>query len=371
MINQKPDKLKVGCFVSAHGFGHATRVSAVIQEISKQFNALDLFILGNTPKWFWKINLPQNCTFELFDDITDVGLVQNGPFKHDLNLTLERVTDFIKFKKSQLEFSLSVVTAHQPDFLLCDISPLGIEVGRRLEIPTILLENFTWDWIYQPFIKEDKRFEAVAQKLENIYRNATKRLQCTPFCQGIPGGIKLSPVFRKSTWDKKKVFTRLGIRETQKYILVTTGGISMKHIFRKTPEEFFLVIPGIYKNIRKKNNTIFLPMNIDIPFPALVSAASCVIGKAGYGTVSECWGMNIPFIGVFRDSFRESLVLRSFCQKNLVFNEISLSELCDGSWSELVPALISEKVKQTERKNGATRASSAIIKFLFSKGEVL
>jgi len=32
---------------------------------------------------------------------------------------------------------------------ICEIAPMGILVAKETRVPAILVDNFTWDWIYQ------------------------------------------------------------------------------------------------------------------------------------------------------------------------------------------------------------------------------
>ena len=367
MIKEKSQQLRFVCFVSSHGFGHATRVSAIIQQISKKFTSLEIIIFGETPLWFWQLNIPSNCSFSLHEQVTDVGLVQLDPFTHNLNLTLDKVDKFISTLNYPNDGLLAKVANFKPNFILCDISVLGIKVGGILGVPSILVENFTWDWIYEPFKSKEKYFGRVIPVFKEIYKQANKRIQCIPICQEIDGTTKINPIYRDLNGNKESTFSKLSLGQENKYILVTTGGISMKHAFNKVPKPYFLVVPGDYSKIIIKDGVIYLPMNSDIPFPDLVNSASCVIGKAGYGTIAECWGMNIPFYGVFRKSFRESNVLRNFCRNNLISEEISLAYFISGGWLKSIPDLIDKaKKKDSENKhNGATQACEEIISYIF------
>lgn len=367
MINKIPEKLRIACFVSHHGFGHASRVSAVIEQLSKNFPSFELLIFGKTPDWFWGLNIPPNCTYSLIDQITDIGLVQEGPFAHDLNLTLEQVLQFIKFSDEQLSIPLKAIEEFQPDFILSDISPLGLEVGNRLKISTILLENFTWDWIYRPFVKLEKDFAYVISKLETVYSYANSHIQCTPFCERAQGAFKANPVYRSFSKDKQNVYSSLNITPGKEYVLITTGGISMKHTFFDTSEDIYFVIPGNYQKVHRQKNQIYIPMHFHVPFSELVFCASAVVGKAGYGTISECWGTGTPFIGVFRDAFRESAELKKFCLEKLNFREISLDEFTSGAWTKHLPVLNGNKLVPSDGENGAYQVSNEIIRFLFSE----
>ena len=365
MIKATSSNLKIACFVSPHGFGHATRISAVIQELALNFQCLELIIFGKTPQWFWENNLPKNCKTRFCDTKTDIGLIQNGPFLHDSGETLKEVIRFLEFLPDDLERTIEWIHSFEPTFILCDISPLGIEIGSRLNIPTLLLENFTWDWIYQPFTKEQDKYKGVIKKLSSIYEKASLRLQCLPYCERDRNAKKLNPIFRPPSLPKNQVLQTLGLGENDSYILVTTGGISMEHTFKSSTENPYLVIPGDFTETTKKGSMIYIPMNSKIPFPDLVNTSSLLVGKAGYGTVAECWGMNIPFLGVFRDSFRESAFLRQFCIKELNFKEITLPEFIDGSWIKLIPDLLRKKISSfSEKRNGTKDACSHIVTFV-------
>ena len=365
MIKTTTPTLKIACFVSPHGFGHATRISAVIQELAQSFQCLELIIFGETPQWFWQNNLPKNCKFRFCETETDIGLIQNGPFLHDSVETLKKVNQFLKFPSSELEGPIKWIRSFEPAFILCDISPLGIEIGSRLSIPTLLLENFTWDWIYQSLIEDKDEYKHAIEILSSVYAKVSLRLQCMPYCEESRLAKRLNPIFRSPSLLKSQVLEGLGLEEEDSYILVTTGGIPMAHTFKNPTGNPCIVIPGDFTEITKKDSIIHLPMNSRIPFPDLVNASSLVVGKAGYGTIAECWGMDIPFLGVFRDTFRESNILRHFCKQEVNFKEITLPEFNDSSWMKYIPDLLGKKISNSPvKRNGAKDACAQIIHFL-------
>jgi hypothetical protein len=365
LIKTTSPSLKIACFVSPHGFGHATRISAVIQELAQNFPCLELIIFGKTPQWFWENNLPKNCKFRFCETKTDIGLIQNGPFLHDSVETLKEVNRFLKFPTSELERPIKWIHAFEPTFILCDISPLGIEIGSRLNIPTLLLENFTWDWIYQSFLEDQDEYKYAIEILISVYAKVSLRLQCMPYCEESRFAKRLNPIFRLPSLPKSQVLESLGLEQDDSYILVTTGGISMGHTFKNPTGNPYLVIPGDFPEMTKKGSIIYLPMNSRIPFPDLVNASSMLVGKAGYGTIAECWGMDIPFLGVFRDTFRESGILRQFCIQELDFKAITLPEFNDGSWMKYIPDLLGKKISNSPAKrNGTKDACAQILHFL-------
>ena len=359
-----PRPLRVACFVSSHGFGHASRMSAIINQIYRKDNRVKFMIFSQVPSWFWSANIPQNCSIQVINEETDVGLVQKDPFYHSLEDSYVQLEEFLSFSDSRIKRSTALLNSLDPHLILCDISPLGIELGNRLQIPTILLENFTWDWIYQSYIEQYPIFEHLVEMLKRIYDKTDLRIQCRPFCEEIKNCISVNPIFRFPQTDRDVVLSRLGLSSSDNYVVLTTGGIPMKHKIVENTHGFHVIIPGDYNSIHRQDEVTYIPMNFDIAFIDLVRSSSHVIGKAGYSTVAECWGMNIPFTGVFREHFPESQVLREFCQKTLTFNEVSHSAFIDGSWCELFKDLPVTSMKHSPKTNGATQAVDEIMSFI-------
>ena len=359
-----PPPLRIACFVSSHGFGHASRIAAIITQIYRKDNRAEIMIFSQVPSWFWPANLPRNCRIKVINEKTDVGLVQKDPFHHSLEDSYVQVEKFLSFSDSRIKRSTTLLRSLDPHLILSDISPLGIELGNRLQIPAILLENFTWDWVYKSYIEQYPRFEHLVERLKRIYNKADLRIQCRPFCEEIKNSTPVNPIFRFPQIDRNTVLSRLGLSSSDKYVILTTGGIPMKHKILGNTHGFHVIIPGDYNSINRQDKVTYIPMNFDIAFIDLVRSSSHVIGKGGYSTVSECWGMNIPFTGVFREHFPESQVLREFCQKALTFNEISHPAFIDGSWFELLKDLPAATMKHSPRINGATQVVEEIVNFI-------
>lgn len=363
MSKKSIQHLSLACFVSSHGFGHASRVAAVIHSLSLKVEKIDLCIFGDTPAWFWKANLPTHgCSHSLFPLQTDVGLIQKSPFEHDLEQTYRQVLDFLTFSSPEIDSARTTLKKLQPQLALCDISPLGINLSKELGIPVILQENFTWDWIYKEYENKISGFSEIRNSLSQIYAKVDLRVHCSPCCHPTPLWPEVNPIFRPPTLSPLETKKRLGLGASEEFALVTTGGIPMNHLAPQN-SEIVLLIPGNFRELKREGKILYLPMNCGVPFTSLVNAACLVVGKAGYGTISECWGTDTPFLAVFRDSFRESDILRKYCEENLFSKEIPLETFIDGSWLELARQLKSAKKKALTSENGSGQVAELILEF--------
>ena len=159
-----PRPPNVACFATSHGFGHATRAVAILRTLAKNSPGLTVNLFSTLPDWFWTENLSPEVPYHAHQLETDVGLVQKSPFEHDLDQTITRLERFLAFDEPALEDTRKTLRESKPDLILCDVSPLGLVLGKELGIPTVLVENFTWDWIYGAYLDEEPRFEPFVEQ---------------------------------------------------------------------------------------------------------------------------------------------------------------------------------------------------------------
>src|SRR5512135_1927180 len=151
-IAAKMNQHRIAWFISPHGFGHAARAAAIIQALCEAHPGIGIEIFTRVPEWFFGDSL--TGSFRYHPLVTDVGLVQETSLKEDAARTLERLDRFFPFGTKLVERLARVVRRLECRCIVCDIAPLGIAVARRAGIPSVLVENFTWDWIYQAYLPD-------------------------------------------------------------------------------------------------------------------------------------------------------------------------------------------------------------------------
>lgn len=357
--------MKIACFISSHGFGHATRCLAALDALSQKFQPLEISIFSSLSKPFLVQNL-DSIQFTSHNTKTDIGLLQKTPFEHDLTQTVFEWERFLDFKSSENQKTAESVKEINPDFILCDISPLGIKLGKQLKIPTVLIENFTWDWIFQTYASAEPKFLPIIEKLNEIFRYPDLRIQTNPICERIQGYPLVNPIFRMPRGSILETKRKIGINENGQVILITTGGIAQDFKFIQKLEQFSnynFIVSGDQPHEKFCKNIFFLPHNSPIYFPDVVNSCSVIVGKAGYGTVAEAWGNNKAFIRVFRHEFRESPYLKTFLDSNVPGEEIGLDTFLSGDWLNNLDNQSFQNSDTTDTRkdlNGATQVAELI-----------
>ncbi len=332
---------RVAYFITAHGFGHAARASAIMDAVSDIHPSVSFDIFTTVPAWFFEDSL--SGRFEYHDFLTDIGLVQKTPFLHHLKETIEMLNRFIPFDRELISDTANFLKQRACRLAVCDISPIGISIAAEAGIPSILIENFTWDWIYEDFIPADACFRRFADYFRGIYREVDYHIQTAPVCNPKAVDLTTGPISRKVRLPSARVREKLGISKETKMVLLTTGGVKAKYPFLKClafEPEICFVIPGASESYEKRDNLSLLPFRSGFMHSDLVNAADAVVGKAGYSTIAEVHQAGVPFGYVARSNFRETDRLVAFIEKEMQGIRIHDKEFKVGQWLPNVSRLL-------------------------------
>ena len=352
--NDTNNAKRIAYFISPHGFGHAARAAAVMQAISDIDTSVEFEIFTTVPSWFFQDSM--SASFKCHTLLTDIGLVQESAFQADLNKTISCLNDFLPFPASLISEITATVTTLNCDLIICDISPMGISIGYTAGIPSVLVENFTWDWIYEQYASADNGFNRHIKYLRSLFQTADYHIKTEPVCRRSSADLITSPVSRKLITSAYQVRKRLGIPETAEMVLITTGGINQNYGFieklKKLPDVRF-VMPGAGPKMEMRENCVILPHRSDFYHPDLVNASDAIVGKVGYSTLAEVYHAGVPFGYVTRSNFRESLPMTAFIEKEMQGVYLKESEFSSGRWIAKLQDLLKLNRVQRRQTNGA------------------
>mgnify|MGYP006417676451 CR=1 FL=1 len=352
-------------FISPHGFGHAARASAVMSALQECSPGMRFEIFTTVPEWFFEESIRGPFSYHAL--LTDVGLVQEGPLCANLPKTVAFLDEFLPFDPRQLEALAEKVNRLKCAMVLCDIAPMGIAVAREAGVPSVLVENFTWDWVYREYVLEEKGFKPHMAHLEALFYSADFHIQTAPACSKGPVHLATGPVSRKARKGRAQVRKDLRIPQQAPLVLITMGGIPKDHRFidrLASQKEIFYVAPGAGTGFRVSENVILLPHHSEFFHPDLVHAADAVVGKVGYSTLAEVYHAGVPFGYIKRTRFQESEILSEYIENYMTGFSIDERIFENGDWILRVPELLDQPSVTKEKRNGAEEAADFVLKLL-------
>lgn len=352
---------RIAYFVSPHGFGHAARACAVIEAIWEINPQLEVSIFTSVPQWFFQDSLQQEFCYHSL--VTDIGLVQTNPLLEDLEATLQRLDEFYPFPSQLLESTRDLVVQDNCDLVICDIAPLGVQIGKMVGLPTVLVENFTWNWIYQGYHQCQDRFARHIDYLEHLYEQVDYHILTEPYCFKNSPDLVTGPIARKSRTCAEDTKNSLGIPSGRKLVTITMGGIQEKYgalESLKSYSDAYFLIPGGRETAEYEENITFLPHRSTFFHPDLIEASDVVIGKIGYSTISEVFQSGRVFGYIPREQFRESPKLEAFIRETINSERITEQDYRSGEWVHQLDRLLSRQRQGREDPRGADQVAAFV-----------
>jgi len=352
----------IAIFVTPHGLGHAARTAAIMAAMRKREPGLRFELFTGVPLSFFRQSVETNLGYHQFD--LDIGLVQDAPLHADVSATIDRLDNFLPFDSQLTRKLAESVKALGCDLIVCDIAPIGIAVAQLAGVPSVLVENFTWDWIYEDYTTYRSQLDHHIEYLRMMFENADYHVQTEPVSRSGRADIVTDPVSRRIREAPQRVRHELNLPLDKKVVLVTMGGIpddcNFIHMLEERDSVHF-VVPSRGEAESKPQNVHYLPHNAGFYHPDVVNACDCVIGKLGYSTASEIYQAGLPYGFVMRPHFREAEVLASFVKKHMATVGFEPSEFEAGTWLEHLDELLKMPRDTSTRENGDAQAAAFIL----------
>lgn len=347
-------------FISPHGFGHAARACSVVAAVSRRRPEIRHHLFTSVPRAFLDQSLV-GVSFEFHSLECDVGMVQRTPLVEDVEETIRALERLPLDGGRVFDSVVCEVAATGCRLVISDIAPLGLAIADRLALPGVLVENFTWDWIYDAY--DDPRLAEFGQRQREIFDSAALRIQTTPVCREVRGARNVPPVSRSPRLAPDELRERLGIRADQRLVLLSVGGLDRTAIaggFRP-PEGTIVVAPGAGDAIDSRGNPIWIPTMGGPYHPDLVAASDLVVAKLGYSTAAEVYHAGTAFAYLRRGKFPESPVLEAFVREQVPSAALPEDWLGNPSTTRILQDLLEAPRPMNHRPNGAETAAELIL----------
>ena len=330
----------------------------------------DLFT--TVPEWFFRHSLDGLCRHH--PCVADVGLRQTSALEFDVEATRDAVEAFISQAPRDADSLADRVKGLGCSAVVCDISPLGLMVAERAGLPSVLVENFTWDWLYEPLAAQDPEFVPIVEWMRARFAEAGQRIQARPRCEPLAkSDLVVPPISCRPRRERPDVRAELDVGGDAPLVLITMGGVSQPLPFlaelRKRDDVTFVVTGSEHPFVRvgpsrlmtREGNLRLFHSAARVFIPDLIRAADWVVAKLGYGTLAEVWAAGRPLGYVGRSDFRETGPLKDFARSEIPSLEISEADFSTGTWIDRIDDLLALGSAPEKGTNGSEAAARWIM----------
>lgn len=367
MSSFKKERKNIAYYITGHGLGHATRSLELIRGLLQTGRYCVHTVSTVDEKFFrggleaYGVNLVDDETgldlyFNWFRNL-DTGGIQLDAIYLDVDTTLQRYHDTIHIHRDKLiENEARWLKEHNIDLILMDTTQIAIAAGKVAGVKASFVSNFTWDFIFEEMLKVADTSKLSSDRLISYQKMieccANDVRDCTHFIRYL-GGTPLPAGFDASKISRGPLITRpvkdkylrekLNIPVGTKVLVLGFGGFVMDDEIKDEflpPGWICLVLRATPKMIPSDR---FRAMDHDIYVPDLIYAADAVLGKIGYGFVSECLGCITPLIYIPRVHWPEEEHLEKVLISYEAGVKMPLEDFSGGNWAPYLDIALPKK----------------------------
>lgn len=270
--------------------------------------AASITSLGPIARWLFERTI--EVPFDLVADPTDTGVIQIDSLHLDAAATIAAARDFCSTLDARAEAEARLLGAKAVGLVICDAPPLACAAAARAGIPSIVVSNFTWDWIYQAYGEHLGSAPDLIDTIQAAYRQAQAAWRLPmhggfetflPSRQGASARqalIDVPFVARHSSKTPAQTRAHLGLPRDTCLALPSFGGYGVDGLDLDTVD-----LPPGWEMVRGLRQAEIYDAGLS--YQDLVRAVDVVITKPGYGIVSECLANDTPLVYTSRGRFAE------------------------------------------------------------------
>ena len=356
--------MKIAFFLTGHGFGHGVRSAALMEKISSE---IQIDIYTSLPENFFAEELHR--PYEVIACEIDCGCLQTDTITVDVEATLKRYSELNSNRTTFIGHYAKILKERGTDLIIGDIPPLAFPIAKAAGIPAWSFCNFDWVDIYRPYLAEFPEYQNLVRQMEADYSLADHRIRFFPEMtrSELPPYQKVGMVCRPGQSRREEFAEQFGLNPQKKWGLIYVGSFGLEGVAWNRLSEFseweFL---GLYQLDHAPENYHQIKKNPHFRYADLTASSDLVIGKLGYGLVTECLSLGKPVLFLGRKDFAEFDLLKNLLLARNMGLEINLQAFLRLDIADALKAL-------TARNFEALQATGVgnILKILNLNGLIL
>jgi len=334
--------------ISGHGYGHASRQVEIINAVARRMPDARISIRSSVPRVLFDRTL--NSPFEYDDRPCDTGVVQIDSLRLDEAATIRHASDFYRTFDARAREEAAWLESKGARFVVSDAPPLGCAAAALAGITSVVISNFTWDWIYAGYTEQLASAPDLVPTIQRAYRraNAAWRLPMHGGFDTFSQITELPFVARHAKHGRDDTRTALGLPLDRRLALASfsiygADGIDFARL--DSAVDWEVVLTGNGSPPPHRAGTRFVDERAlyaaGLRYEDLVAACDVVVTKPGYGIISECIANGTAMVYTSRGRFVEYDVLVREMPRYVRCAYLDQASLFAGRWRAALDEAVS------------------------------
>jgi L-arabinokinase len=345
-------------YATGHGYGHMTRLCAVLRALRERAPSLAIAVVGALPERLVRRAVPGPLAFRPV--ATDVGLAQRDALEIDEAESAVRCLAFEATWDARVEAEVAFLREAGARLVLSDIPALPFEAAARAGVPAVGMSNFSWDWIYGHLAARQPSLAASAARAASAYAKASLLLQL-PFAgdlSAFPRREEIGFVARRPRVGRSEARRRLGL-DARLAVLISFGGVGL---------------PGLTPALLSRHTELrfLFPEELEadrldalgLDYPDVVAAVDVVATKPGYGIVTDAIAAGTRLVYTERGDFPEYPIMVAEMGRHLACVHVGNDDVRAGRLGGAIRRVLELPVPPRPELDGADRAAARLLERL-------
>lgn len=334
-------------YISGHGLGHASRQIEIINAVARRLPAVRVFIRSSAPRQLFDRTV--KGTFDLDSRPADTGVVQIDSVRLDEAATIRAAAEFYRTVDARAREEARLLTSRAVRLVVSDAPPLGCAAAAIAGIPSVVISNFTWDWIYSGYAEHLGSAPDVIPAIQRAYRQADAawRLPMHGGFETFQRIVDVPFVARHATHGREETRRTLGLPLDRRLALSSfsiygVDGIDFARL--DSTRDWDVVLTGHGGAPPPHTGTRFVHepalYAAGLRYEDLLAACDVIVTKPGYGIISECIANGAAIAYTSRGRFIEYDVLVREIPRYLRSAHLDHASLYAGRWRAALDAAV-------------------------------
>lgn len=333
----------VAFYISGHGFGHASRQVEIVNAFGARHPDAGILIRSAAARWLLERTI--QVPFELDARPCDTGIFQIDSLHLDAERSLIDAREFYATLDARADEEARLLRDRGVRLVIVDAPPLGCEAAAHAGVPSFVVSNFTWDWIYAEYAELLPLAPDLIPTIQRAYRKARGAWRLP-----IHGGFDAFETILDCPFvarhadpsrSRQDVLRALHLPSHRRIALMSFGGYGTKGLALDALDcldDWTVVLTGRPEDRRHEGRLRIIAdsdiYDAGLRYCDLVHAADVVVTKPGYGIVSECIANDTAIVYTPRGRFAEYPVMVREMPKYLRCAPLDNESLLAGRWRE-------------------------------------
>lgn len=329
--------LRFAIYISNHGFGHASRMAALAQELNNF--GIWTEIRTNRPEFLFS-ELSQNYSHISVAEL-DFGVVHSEMLQTDLQGTKTALLSLLSRRAEIAEREIQFLRDERIDCVVADIPFLICEAASYTGVPVLAVSNFDWYYIYSELFATDLSMRPVLNTIYGLY-SQVKLAYRLPFSDSIsmkafPRATTVGLLARKKD-HYEDIRLKHSLDQALPIALSSHGGEGEIDLGL---EAFLKVWPGYL--ISSSDSLLasnHLRIDKDADFMDYLKASDILITKPGYSSLAEATQLGKTILYRQRLNYPEERVLTAGLSSYPLAYDLGQKKLTKTGWNTLLSAAL-------------------------------